>query len=490
MLKNLIKSKSKTFFTFCFCFLLGIFVISIINKQFDFVYLYLTLFIAIAFLIIYWKNKKTRFIIFCILFFTLGISRYLISFPGDSTKNISHYNGNKKTVIGYISSEPDVRSDGVRYILKIREDNLRGKIYFKSTLYPRYSYGDKLEIKCSLEKPENIVGDDGQVFRYDMYLARYGVYSLCQNPKIKKIGNKEGNKILLSIFSVKQVVADRINKLWHEPHASFMAGLLYGYRGGLGSLNELFSRTGVTHIVAISGYNITIIATILITLCIHLYIPRKKAFWVITIGIIIFVLFAGASASVVRAGIMGIIVLLAKQVGRTSKVGNVMILTCVVMCLQNPFVLIWDAGFQLSFISTLGLVYLNPIIEKPFRKMPEFFGMKESLVTTFSAIIATLPLILYQFGRLSIVAPVVNILILWILPAIMLLGFMAVVISFLFYPIANLIAWLAWIGLSYIIVVVKWFASLSFAAVDLKIPVWGMIGLYGFLIWVVFKQKK
>lgn len=500
VINNLVNSKGKTFFAFCFCFLLGVGLISIIDKRLDFVYLYAAIFISISFLVIFWKNKKARFVIFCLLFFILGIGRYLISFPTDSAKQLPRYNGQKKIVIGYVATEPDVRSDGIRYIVAAQQIQdpktesivgTKGRIFLKSTLYPRYSYGDKLRIKCSLRTPEVIDSEDGRDFRYDMYLARYGVFSLCQEANIEKISNeKSGSKILASIFSLKEVVADRINKLWHEPHASFMAGLLYGYRGGLGSLNELFSRTGVTHIVAISGYNITIIATILITFCIHLRIPRKRAFWIIVAGIILFVLFAGASASVVRAGIMGVIVLLAKQIGRTSRVANVMMLTCVVMALQNPFVLIWDAGFQLSFISTLGLVYLVPVIEKPFKKTPEFLGIKESLVTTFAAIIATLPLILYQFGRLSIVAPLVNVLILWILPMLMLLGFVAVVVSFVFNPLAQVVAWLAWLGLSYIIVVVKWFANLSFAAVDLMIPVWGMVGLYGLIICWIWKVNR
>ncbi|MBD3311292.1 MAG: DUF4131 domain-containing protein [Candidatus Magasanikbacteria bacterium] len=494
MLEKIIQSKSKRFFLYTLSFLIGISVISIIDLRVDFLILYLFYFFIITFLVLFWQNKKIMFCLLCLLFLLLGISRYLISFPPDSFKQISHYNGEKKEIIGFIAAEPDVRMDGVRYILKVQEfekgGRVRGKVYFKYNLYPRFNYGDKLKIKCSLRTPEPIETDEGRDFRYDMYLARYRVFSLCREPVIEKIGEEEGNMILRGIFSLKRVVAERINKLWHEPHASFMAGLLYGYRGGLGSLNELFSRTGVTHIVAISGYNITIIATIFITICLNLYIPRKKAFWVISVGIILFVLFAGASASVVRAGIMGIIVLLAKQVGRMSGVGNVMILTCVLMCFQNPFVLIWDAGFQLSFISTLGLVYLTPSIEKYFIRVPEFLSLRESLVSTLSAITATLPLILFQFGRLSVVAPIVNILILWILPILMALGFFAVMATFVFNPLAQILAWLSWLGLSYIIVVVKWFAELEFAAVDLQVPWWGMVVMYIFLGVIIFQTNK
>ena len=497
MLSKITQSKSKTFLTFCFCFVLGVAVTSLLELKLDFVYLYLALFIVATLLIVYWHQKKKRFIIICLLLSVLGIGRCLLAFP-IGQNNISNFTDQKIELVGYVTTEPDVRMDGVRYIVETQNfastgQNIQGKIYLKQNLYPRYSYGDKLQLSCNLEKPEIIKGainTPEKDFRYDMYLARYKVFAICQNAKVEKIGDSEGNFLFRGIFSLKQVVASRINKLWHEPNASFMAGLLYGYRGGLGELNELFSRTGVTHIVAISGYNISIIATVLITICVHLLIPRKKAFWFITIGIILFVLFAGASASVVRAGIMGVIVLLAKQMGRTSNVGNVMVLTAVVMTVQNPLILIWDAGFQLSFIATLGLVYITPLIQDWFRNVPEVFGIRESIISTLAAIVSTLPLILFQFGRLSIVAPIVNVLILWIIPLIMLLGFISVILSFILFPLGELVAWIAWVGLQYITVVVKWFAGLKFAAVDLRIGAVVMILLYLAMFYWIYKKSN
>ncbi|EKD67808.1 MAG: hypothetical protein ACD_48C00207G0001 [uncultured bacterium] len=305
-----------------------------------------------------------------------------------------------------------------------------------------------------------------------------------------KIGAGGGNAFFRAILGLKEVVAERISKLWHEPYASFVAGLLYGYRGGLGELNELFSRTGVTHIVAISGYNITLIATLLITFCLHLYIPRKKAFWIVVCGIIVFLIFAGLSASVVRAGIMGILVLIAKQMGRSSRIGNVLVFTAVIMTAHNPFILIYDAGFQLSFLSTVGLVYLAPKIEPWFSRVPKVLGLQESVVATLSATFITLPLILFQFGRLSLVSLPVNMLILWIIPFIMMLGFFAVVVSLVFLPLAHILSWIAWGGMMYIVSIVRWFAELSFAAVDIRVPVWGMSIMYVFLIWFIFRKKS
>ncbi|HBB37629.1 MAG TPA: hypothetical protein DEP63_02130 [Candidatus Magasanikbacteria bacterium] len=495
MISTIIHSKSKRFLIYCFAFLFGVALVSILDIQVDLYYLYVSLFISIFFLMLFWKKDGGRVLSFCFLAIILGILRYQLAFPLFSN-DVSKYNGKEMELVGYISAEPDVRMDGVRYVISINNkqltknnkkdtQSLSGRVYVKSGLYPRYSYGDRVTLGCDLQAPEPV-----EDFAYDKYLARSGVFSVCAGAKMDKIGSGGGNGLFRGILSLKEAVAARISTLWHEPYASFIAGLLYGYRGGLGQLNELFSRTGVTHIVAISGYNITLIATLLITFCLHLYIPRKKAFWIVVCGIIVFLIFAGLSASVVRAGIMGILVLIAKQMGRSSRIGNVLVFTAVIMTLQNPFVLIYDAGFQLSFLSTVGLVYLAPKIESWFSRVPKVLGLQESVVATLSATFITLPLILFQFGRLSLVSLPVNMLILWIIPFIMMLGFFAVVVSLVFLPLAHILSWIAWGGMMYIVSIVRWFADLSFAAVDMRVPVWGMSIMYVFLAWFILRKKS
>jgi len=487
-MEGIIQSKSKMFLVSCFCFLAGIVVASLFFLVVPRVMLYGATFFFVGIVGMHWREARARAVSVFVCCFFFGIARYGIAFPGDHRGHISFYTNQVVDVYGYVAAEPDIRLDGVRYIIRatqVDDSVVDGRVYVKYTTYPRYEYGDVLQMRCRLERPEPV-----EDFRYDMFLARFRVFTLCTAPQIKQIGEGHGVLFFRTIFSFKIAVAKKINLLWHEPYASFMAGLLYGYRGGLGTLNELFAVTGVTHIIAISGYNITIIATIFITMCIHLSIPRKKAFWCVTMGIAVFVIFAGASASVVRAGIMGVIVLFAKRLGRSGGVGRVMVCTAVLMCMHNPFVLMWDAGFQLSFISTLGLVYLTPLFETVGKKIPEVFGIKESLISTCAAIIATLPLILYQFGRLSIVAPLVNILILWTLPWIMAVGFVAVGVSTVFPSLAAVISWVAFLGMKYIVVVVSWFAELPFAAVALRVPLWAMLLLYALMGVFVWKKRK
>lgn len=483
MLNKIYNSKSNIFLSLCISFLLGITFASLVSVTIDVVYMYTSCLVLVAIGVICWNSRTRWFLFLCSIFFWIGFVRYQVAYPFGQD-HISNFSNRTVETTGYVSAEPDVRTDGVRYIVTLTGD-IQGDIYLKQTRYPRYSYGDTLQLKCKIQMPEPI-----EDFRYDMYLARFGVFAICQNPFVKRIEQGSGSILFRTIFHAKEVVATQVNLLWHEPYASFMAGLLYGYRGGLGELNELFSRTGTTHIIAISGYNITIVSTILMSICIRLYIPRKKAFLIIVCGICVFVIFAGLSASVVRAGIMGCLVLLATQMGSRSRILNVMILTAAIMTLHNPFVLIWDAGFQLSFLSTLGLVYLSPHIEPWFTKVPAALGLRESLVATLSATLSTLPLILSQFGRLSIVALPVNMLILWIIPFLMALGFFAVVISWFFFPLGQVLAWVAWVGLEYIVIVVRWFASLPFAAVDLTIPAWMSLSIYVLVPIGLWKIKK
>ncbi len=486
---------------FCFCFLAGVLVNSIIDKKIPFVWLYLLLFIIISFIIIFWSNLQFRFVLLCLGALVLGVTRYQLAYPLGQN-NIANFVDRKMNVTGYVSTEPDIRQDRVNYTVNLQE-NLRGKIYFKYGLYPRFNYGDELKLNCELAAPEAF--DD---FRYDRYLANQNVFVICNNPQIEKIGEGKGNVILRNLLIFKNVVAKKASMLWNEPYAGFMGGLLYGYKGGLGELNNLFIRTGITHIVAVSGYNVTIIATALMAILISLYVSRKKAFWIIVSGIILFVIFSGASGSAVRAGVMGVLVLVSRQIGRKSRMANVLVFTVFFMVLINPFVLVWDAGFQLSFLSTLGLVYLEPVISNRVERGERSLSNKSKnasskakvkskvkgflvslgIIECLSAILATLPLILFQFGRLSIVALPVNILVLWIIPFLMLGGFLAVVISFIFFPLGQIIAWITFVGMKYIVVIVGWFGGLKWAAIDITVPWWMMVVMYGFMIYFVGKQ--
>ncbi len=492
-------SRSKTFLAFCFLFMLGAASFSFFDTNYFLYPCFVAFFVASFFTIIFWRTPSMRFIFLGLIFFMLGAARFLVTFPVKSPEYVRYFNGRPVVVAGYVSAEPDVRIGETQYVVtvqKITENSIdhavAGKMLVKNRSYPAFQYGDKLRIKCLLEAP--FVADDG-TFRYDKYLARQDIWSVCTHPSMSVEHGKGGSVIMRHILSFKARVSTQLAKLWTEPEASFMAGLLYGSKSGLpAELTTNFSRTGVTHIIAVSGFNITIIGTVLASLFMIGGLSRRRAFWFILGIIFLFVIFTGASASVVRAGIMGSLVLIARQLGRLSRISNVLVFTAAVMTLLNPYVLVWDVGFQLSFLATLGLVYVSPLLEKVFPTLTKptvLIEFYETFIATLSAIIATLPLILFQFGRLSTVAPLVNVLVLWSIPWLMLLGFVSLIISFVYFPLGQVVAWVASLGLKYVILVVTFFGSKNWASLDIALPWWGMVALYAILIyWVVRYEIK
>ncbi len=481
MLQSIKQSKSKTFFAFCFCFLLGVGAASAFNLRPSPFLLSIIFLIPAVFLSMFWRSPKYRFVTLGIMIILLGISRYVFAFP--ASLELSLRTDDRAAFNAVVAQEPDVRMGDVRYIVRKREGGER--IFVKTGLYPRYDYGDIVRVECMLQRPEPV-----EEFRYDMYLAVMGVFILCDNPMIQKVGNGEGNVFMGAVLSLKKKTAEKINRLWHEPYAGFMAGLLYGYRGGLGELNDAFVRTGVSHVVAISGYNIAIIGKILHTFFVRgLWINRKRAYWIIMVCILFFVVFVGMSPSVVRAGIMGMLVLSAQQFGRAARSANMLILAATLMVFWNPFILLWDAGFQLSFLATIGIIYLPPLWENRLAKIPTFLGFREIVGSTFAAILITLPILLYQFGRVSLVAPLVNILILPLIPWIMGAGALALAFGF-FFPLEKVFSWLALLGMRYVVGVVEWFAELPFASFDVRISWWVMLVMYAMMLYWMYNRTR
>jgi len=298
-------------------------------------------------------------------------------------------------------------------------------------------------------------------------------------------------------------------------------GILIGQRNSLPSeLTSQLIMVGLVHIVAVSGYNTSIVVVVIMSILIFIGLYRRQAYWMVNFQLVLFVIFTGASPSVLRAGVMGILVLVARQIGRVSRISNAILFAACLMVLINPYVLVWDAGFQLSFLATLGLVYLSSLFviptepqrrvegslssasknaidkENVFKRITKGFlavccrfGMTEVLTATLSAIIATTPLILFQFGRLSIVALPVNLLVLWTIPFLMLGGFLAVIFSFIFFPLGQVIAWITWVGMKYVVVIVEFFGNLKFSAIDIQIPWWLMIIMYLGIIYVIWRRK-
>jgi len=490
-------SYSKIFFYSCIFFILGVFIRSIWSP--DFLVAYVILLLAILALYLIKQNKLFLVLGIWLICLFLGIARYQQALPIATSDKIYFYNGEKMEFIGLINKEPDQRPDQVKLkistqkiIINGSEQAVSGKVLVTNTLYPEYKYGDQLKISCELKKPEPI-----EDFNYDQYLSRYDIYSLCYSPKITLLAQNQGNVILTQIYRLKSFFISRINQVLPEPQASFLGGLLIGAKKSIpADLQSYFNKTGTTHIVAVSGYNITIIVSFLMLLAVNFGINRKQSFWLILVFLVIFLMITGLQASILRAAIMGVVCLSAGYLGRKSQVKYVLALTVAIMLLFNPKLLVYDLGFQLSFLATLGLVYLNPVLNQllkiknyKLKIVQVVFG--DYFLTTVSAIIMTQPLILYQFGKISLVAPLANILVLPFVPLAMLLGFIVGLAAMIWTGLGWVIGWSVWLVLSYIIFVLEKLSGLSWAYWEIpKIGVWLMALMYILIIIFIFRFKK
>lgn len=424
-----------------------------------------------------------------------GLLRASFTEHRTSPSQIDFYNGQKVEVEGIIT-ETDIRRDKAKYKIRLEyvipffggeigESRLQanGEILISLNKYPQYEYGDRVRVSGKLEAPGEFDG-----FSYSDYLSRYDIYSVMYYPKVTVISKGEGSIFWRYMSFLQNKLMERINQIFPEPHASFEAGLLVGARKGIpDELIQKFNITGLTHIIAISGYNITII--IMFVMWILRGLPRKTGFIVAVLTIILFVLFVGASPSVVRAGIMGILGLIALNYGRQNNIHITVLLSAFFMILWNPKILWWDVGFQLSFAAVLGLIYVSPLFEDYVQKLPQAFGIREALQMTISAQIIALPIIIYNFGRLSLIAPFANLLVIFAIPPAMMFGFLAVLFSLVFNEIGLIFGYITWGVLSYIIKIIEILSSIPYASVNIKgIQFWMMFGYYGLLALCLYKR--
>lgn len=495
-------SKSKIFLYFCLSFIVGIGLASFFTISIQ--AMGIVLILGISLIVVWWRYQWKLVVVgFCFIFIVAGIYRYS-SFGENNNgeiKSVSYYNDSKEniTISGIIIGEPDARSDNTKYeiegssvVFGENRENVNGNILITIEKYPEYSYGDLVEVKGKLNTPKDFTD-----FSYKDYLGRYGIYSVMYYPQVKLLENNRGNFIYSKILSVKNLFQENINNILPEPHSSFLAGLLLGSRKQIpAGLMEDFNRTGTTHIIAISGYNITIIAVVITGLLLSLGLHRYHAFWISVGGIILFTILTGASASVVRAAVMGILVLIASRLGRLSQATNALILSGVLMVIVNPKILRFDVGFQLSFLATTGLIFISPIFEKiSFKKnIPkQLFKaqfIKDSLIATLAAQIFVLPVIVYNFDRLSLISPLANILILPIIPFIMLIGFIGGMVGFVWLSLAKFFGFITWALLSYEIKVIEFLSNVPLASIEIKATHWGWVIFYYALVGAVYYRFK
>ncbi len=286
-----------------------------------------------------------------------------------------------------------------------------------------------------------------------------------QFAEVLVVSSGHGYKTLAFLLDTKQQLLTGIESVLGEPQSGLGTGLLLGVKQALGDeLEKTFRTAGIIHIVVLSGYNIMLIVAFVMFM-LSFFLRKRVRIIVGLIAVVAFALMVGLSATVVRASVMAGLLLVAQALARTYDVTRALIFAGTVMVFLNPYLLLYDIGFQLSFMATLGLVLLVPRFEAMLVTGSVWVTAREYLLSTVATQIAVLPLLLYYIGEVSLVAIVVNLLVLPLVPLAMLTTFVAGVFALISPTLAVPFVFVAHFTLTYIIEVATWFSSIPFAAI-------------------------
>ncbi|MFA4998977.1 MAG: ComEC/Rec2 family competence protein, partial [Candidatus Paceibacterota bacterium] len=404
-----VMTASKAFLFFCLSFVGGIFL----NSIFKISQLLMLGFLILALILIsvLWKYKKIAIFGCCVLFLVVGMSRHQQFESNVAGNNLGRFNGSSKnmTIIGVIDKEPDIKEKSIKFRVEAEEiltgDELlsvRGKILVSTWRYPEFKYGDKLRIVGKLEAPPVL-----EDFNYKDYLKKDGVYSVINFPEIEVVGHNFGNPVISTLLSFKNKFKEVCRSFVSVPQEGLLEALVFGDEENISQeWKDRFNFTGTRHITAVSGMNITIIASLIMSFALSFGLWRRQVFYLSIFLLLLYILMIGAPASGVRAGIMAGIFMLAQYFGRSSSSLRAVVFAASIMLFFNPFLLTLDIGFQLSFLAILGIIYLQPAIDNLFRAIPNprFFPLRSTLSTTLSAQVFTLPILIYNFGYIPLVS--------------------------------------------------------------------------------------
>ncbi len=412
------------------------------------------------------KNRGGLFLFFC-LGLIAGVALFSWHEHTASPQTIDYYIGQKVSFYGEIISEPTVKGKTVEVDVEVlqfsNKNQVEGKVRLRTTPWPRLAYGDKVLVVCQPEKPEN------SEFNYQRYLARYGIYALCFRAEVEKLGEGGGNPIKYKLFALKNYAKHVLERHIGEPESSLIAPVLFGGGDEIGDeiLNN-FRRTGLTHIMAVSGFNVAILAAGLGYVFFLCGLRRKLVFILSAAATAAYVILVGAPPSAVRAGIMSIIVIYALAIGRLARLLNIVIITAAATLIFNPRLLAADIGWQLSFAAVLGLMYLHPIIKKGLDKiLPKRLNMLGDIVAaTLAAQLSTTPISLYHFGQVSLISPLANILVVWTIPFLTAASAIALPLAAVIPAIGDILFLPSFIIAKYIIFIVQILANISWSSVN------------------------
>lgn len=348
--------------------------------------------------------------------------------------------------------------------------------------------GTRLSFSCELELPKNF----NDQFDYRMFLAKDGIGYICvKTEEATLLPEDRRGKLLSWLYTPKHILERAISRILSEPEAGLAKGLLLGGDDYLPrTLKESFAAVGLSHMIAVSGYNITLIAEMLLGLGLFFGLWRKQAVWTALFGIAFFIVMIGMPASASRAGAMAAVVFVALQTGRLAQPINALLFAGGVMLFFNPLLLRYDLGFQLSFLATLGILWSAPYQERLAHLGFLLRHIGEVVLMTIAVELFVLPIILFSFHTFSPLIIIGNFLVV-LVPFVMASAFGAAVL-FLVVPGAHLVLSPIAFALLFIITrSVEWLGSIDGARISVEnFGVVHVVVWYSFLVIGVFVLQK
>ncbi|MFZ2150058.1 MAG: ComEC/Rec2 family competence protein [Minisyncoccia bacterium] len=423
-----------------------------------------------------------------VLSFSIGIYRFHlsdISYPAGFESSV----GQRIQFLGMVADDPAIKEKNQQLVVKISTEDEEAVILLSARLEEEYHYGDAINLKGVLEKPENFTTDQGREFDYVNYLKKDGILYVMSYPEVEIISRDNGNFIKRTLFKVKGKFLEKINLTIQPPENLLMGGLILGEKSAFSqNMRQDFVDTGTIHIIALSGYNVTIVAEWFMRL--FSFLPLSFGISMGIFAILLFILMTGVSSTAVRAGIMAGLALIARATGRNYDVGRALILAGVGMIIFNPNLLVFDVSFQLSFTATVAVIFFAPKIEKRLKWITTNFGLRDVVAVTTAAYIFVLPFVLYKMGNLSLVALPANILILPFIPFTMGMGFLTAFFGLIFPIISIPLGYITYLFLHYELWVITFFASLPFASFSFPdFPLFFMTIIYAYFTYKLFGEK-
>ncbi|MDI6815302.1 MAG: ComEC/Rec2 family competence protein, partial [Dehalococcoidales bacterium] len=446
----------------------------------------------------------------CLIALFGGAFHFQSSLPPSDESHLQFYNDHGTVEIkGIVYRDPDVRDKTTRLHLSATEIKLdkgwqevSGTALLFVPRYSTYEYGDVLLVTGKLETPPQL-----NEFDYKSYLAHQGIYSTMLYPKIEILERGKGFKPLEWVYSLRSRLSQTLAEVLPEPQASLAQGITLGIRGNIPPpVRANLSHTGTAHILAISGLHLSIVAGILLSIGIWLFGRRHYLYIWLALGTIwLYALITGMNPPVVRGAIMASLFLTAELLGRQRTAITSLAFAAAIMVGISPQIL-WAASFQLSFLAMSGLIFLAPPLQAIGRKaVSATLGedgvavsiakiITDSFSVTVGAFIAVWPVVAHYFGIVSFVGPLATLLALPALPGIIITGALAGGLGLIALPIAQAIGWLAWLFLSYMLLVVNGFAALPLSSIEVGSVETTLILVYylalAMAIWLNSSRKK